>query len=344
MFKAILARVVDGENLSRAEAEQAMDTIMSGQASEAQIGAFLTALRMKGETSTEIAGFAAVMRKNAADIHCDSAQIVDTCGTGGDHKGTFNVSTTVAFILAGAGLTVAKHGNRGVSSKCGSADVLAALGVNIDLPPQTVAKIINKINIGFLFAPFFHQAMKYAAKPRKELGFRTVFNLLGPITNPARANCQIVGVYDQKLTYKIAQALVELGASRAMVVSSDDGMDEISTIAPTRVVEVVSGQLRDYIIDPRDYGFAAAREADFQGGDAEENANIVRSILEGQQGPKRDLVLINAAAALMTADKVTSLQDGLLMAAESIDTGAALAKLEALRELSNKREEELLSL
>jgi len=344
MFKNILARVVGGENLSRTDAEQAMDIIMSGQASEAQIGAFLTALRIKGETSSEIAGFATVMRKNAAGIKCHSPQVIDTCGTGGDHKGTFNVSTTVAFILAGAGLTVAKHGNRGVSSSCGSADVLAAMGVNIELPPQTVAKIINGINIGFLFAPVFHQAMKYAAKPRKELGFRTVFNLLGPLTNPACATCQVIGVYDQALIRKIAEALLELGVSRAMVVGSDDGMDEISTFAPTKVVEVVQGELKEYIIDPREYGFTSGNEADLQGGSAQDNAAIVREILEGKQGPKRDLVLINAAAALMVADKVTSLQEGICMAATSIDTGAALVKLEALKQFSNKCEEELLLL
>jgi anthranilate phosphoribosyltransferase len=344
MLKNILARVVVGEDLSRADAEQAMDIIMSGQASEAQIGAFLTALRIKGETSAEIAGFATVMRKNAAEIQCHSPQVIDSCGTGGDHKGTFNVSTTVAFVLAGAGLTVAKHGNRGVSSACGSSDVLAALGVNIDLPPQAVAKIINEIHIAFLFAPLFHQAMKYAAKPRKELGFRTVFNLLGPLTNPACATCQVIGVYDQALIRKIAEAVQELGVSRAMVVSSDDGMDEISTLAPTKVVEVVGSELREYMIDPKDYGFTPGDESDFQGGNAQENAAIVRGILEGQHGPKRDLVLINAAAALMVADKVSSLQAGINMAAASIDTGAALGKLEALKEFSNKSEEELLSL
>jgi anthranilate phosphoribosyltransferase len=343
MLKDILARVVDGEDLSRSDAEQAMEIIMSGQASEAQIGALLTALRIKGETSTEIAGFATIMRKNAAGIQCNSLQVVDTCGTGGDHKGTFNVSTTVAFVLAGAGLTVAKHGNRGVSSPCGSADVLAAMGVNIELPPQAVANIINEINIGFLFAPFFHQAMKYAAKPRKELGFRTVFNLLGPLTNPARATCQVIGVYEQALIRKIGEALLELGVSRAMVVSSDDGMDEISTFASTEVVEVLNGELREYRIDPREYGFVPGDEADFRGGDAQENAAIVRGILEGQRGPKRDLVLINAAAALMVADKVSSLQEGICMAEASIDTGAALAKLDALREFSNRSKEELLS-
>lgn len=344
MLKELLARVVTYEDLTRSEAQKAMEIIMSGQASEAQIGAFLTALRMKGETSTEIAGFATVMRNNAAAIQCDSPLVVDTCGTGGDHKGTFNVSTTVAFVLAGAGLTVAKHGNRGVSSSCGSADVLAALGVNIDLQPQAVAKIISKINIGFLFAPFFHQAMKYAAKPRKELGFRTVFNLLGPLTNPARATCQVIGVYDQTLTRKIAEALLELGIQRAMVVSSDDGMDEISTLTHTKVAEVVNGKLREYIINPAEYGFAPCDEAAFKGGDVSTNAKIIQRILEGEKGPKRDIVLINAAAALITAGKATSWQRGICLAAESIDTGAALAKLEALREFSNKSEEELLSL
>jgi anthranilate phosphoribosyltransferase len=342
MFKSFLDQVATGQDLSRTSAEQAMQMIMSGQASEAQMGAFLTALRMKGETSAEIAGFAAVMRSHAERIDCKKRQLIDTCGTGGDKKGTFNVSTTTAFVLAGGGISVAKHGNRGVSSSCGSADVLTALGVRIDLPPQTVAKAIEEIDIGFLFAPCFHQAMKYAAQTRKDLGFRTVFNLLGPLTNPARATCQVIGVYDPALARKVAEALLELGTQRAMVVSSLDGMDEISTAASTQVVEITQGEIRTYLIDPVEYSFEPCSTNDYRGSDAAENATIIRKILQGQQGPKRDIVLMNAAAGFVVADRAVSLQEGIQMAAASIDSGAALAKLDALRDFSSKGEEESL--
>lgn len=330
MLKEILARVVDGHCLTRHEAQQAMDMIMTGQVGVAQLGAFLTALRMRGETGTEIAGFAAVMRSHALDFPRGDRQIIDSCGTGGDCKGTFNVSTTVAFVLAGAGLTVAKHGNRGVSSPCGSADVLEVLGVNINLSPEDAARALGEINIAFLFAPCFHQAMKYAAPTRKELGYRTVLNLLGPLSNPARATCQVIGVYDPGLVEKMAEALVELDMYHAMVVSSLSGMDEISTLVPTRVAEVRQGKISSYQIDPADYGFSGYTEQAYQGGTPTENAVVLRSILEGQRGPKRDIVLINAAAGLVVADKASSLKEGMSLAADSIDSGAALAKLEAL--------------
>ena len=335
MLKIFIDKVMAGQDLSQNQSQQAMQFIMSGQASDIQISSLLTALRMKGETSTEITGFAQIMRDYAVKFNCDSEQLIDTCGTGGDRKGTFNVSTTVAFVVAGAGLTVAKHGNTGVSSPCGSADVLSALGIHVNLLPEAVAAIIKELNIGFLYAPTFHKAMKYAAGPRKELGFRTIFNLLGPLTNPANANCQLIGVYEAALTQKIGEALQGLGVRRAMVVHSFDGMDEISTIVPTRVTEVKDHEIRSYVLDPAHYGFTGGKAEDYLGGTPEDNAEIIVAILNGQLGAKRDIVLINAAAALLVADKVNSLEEGIVLAAASIDSGAALAKLEALRSASN---------
>lgn len=343
MLKDYLGQVVAGQNLSRSEAKEAMNVIMSGQANESQIGAFLTALRMKGETSAEVTGFAETMRMHATGIQCSAQILIDTCGTGGDRKGTFNVSTTAAFVLAGAGLTVAKHGNRGVSSSCGSADVLTELGIDVDLPAEAVAKAIDKLNIGFLYAPLFHTAMKYAAKPRKELGFRTVFNILGPLTNPANANCQLMGVYDKALTRKVAEALAGLGIERAMVVHSLDGMDEISTAAPTEVAEVVGGTIKCYTINPGDYGFTAGGTNDYLGGSPAENAAIVLKVLKGEPGAKRDIVVINAAAAFVVGGLAEDLNEGIRLAADCIDSGAALAKLEELRRFTNEfREGKLL--
>ena len=343
MLKNLIAQVIVGQDLSQSQAQQAMETIMSGQAGDVQISALLTALRMKGETSTEITGFAKTMRDYAVKINCNNDHLIDTCGTGGDKKGTFNVSTTVAFVLAGAGMTVAKHGNRGVSSSCGSADVLSALGINVNLPPEAVSAMITDLGIGFLYAPTFHKAMKYASQPRKELGFRTIFNLLGPLTNPANAHCQLIGVYEASLTQKIGEALKGLGVRRAMVVHSFDGMDEISTMAPTGVTEVRGDEIRSYVIDPAHYGFTGGSGSDYLGGTPEENAEIIISILSGQLGAKRDIVLINAAAALLVADKVDSLEKGLVLAAMSIDSGAALAKLAALRSASNAYIEQLIN-
>jgi len=335
MLKELIAQVIVGQDLSQSQAQQAMQVIMSGQAGDVQISALLTALRMKGETSTEITGFAKTMRDYAVKINCNNDHLIDTCGTGGDKKGTFNVSTTVAFVLAGAGLTVAKHGNSGVSSSCGSADVLSALGIHVNLPPEVVERMIKDLNIGFLYAPTFHKAMKYAATPRKELGFRTIFNLLGPITNPANAHCQLIGVYEPTLTQKIGEALKGLGVRRAMVVHSFDGMDEISTLAPTQVTEVRDDEIRSYVIDPAHYGFTGGVADDYLGGTPEKNAEIIVGVLSGQSGAKRDIVLINAAAALLIADKATSLEEGIALAATSIDSGAALAKLKSLRSASN---------
>lgn len=335
MLKDYLGQVVAGQNLSREDAKEAMNVIMSGKANDSQIGAFLTALRMKGETSAEMTGFAETMRMHARGIECNATRLIDIVGTGGDRKGTFNVSTTAAFVLAGAGLTVAKHGNRGVSSSCGSADVLTELGISIDLPVEAVTQSIDKINIGFLYAPIFHTAMKHAAKPRKELGFRTVFNILGPLTNPAHANCQLTGVYDLSLPNIVAEALMGLGVERAMVVHSLDGMDEISTAAPTKVAELIDGAIKSYTINPEDYGFQAASLADYQGGTPADNAAIVLGILQGEQGAKRDIVVINAAAALVIGGLAENLSDGIRLAVDSIDSGAALSKLQELKKFSD---------
>ena len=342
MLKEFISHVIVGQHLSQSQAQQAMEVIMSGQAGDVQISALLTALRMKGETSAEITGFAQTMRDYAVKIDCHNAQLIDTCGTGGDKKGTFNVSTTVAFVLAGAGLMVAKHGNSGVSSNCGSADVLGALDIHINVPPDAVGTMIKELGIGFLYAPTFHKAMRYAAGARKELGFRTIFNLLGPLTNPANAYCQLIGVYEPALTQKVGEALQGLGVRRAMVVHSFDGMDEISSIAPTGVTEIRGDDIRSYVIDPAHYGFTGGSIDDYLGGTPEENATIIVGILGGQLGAKRDIVLINAAAALLVADKVESLEEGILLARTSIDSGAALAKLEALRTASSRYKEEFL--
>ena len=331
MLKDYLSQAISGQDFSREEARAAMQVIMSGQASEAQIGAFLTAMRMKGETSLEVAGFAESMRNQAVKVECSSKKLIDTCGTGGDRQGTFNISTAAAFVLAGAGLNVAKHGNRGVSSSCGSADVLSALGIKLELPPEGVSEAIDTIGVGFIFAPSFHQAMKYAVKPRKELGFRTVFNLLGPLTNPAGANCQLIGVYDQALTIKVAHALAELGVTSAMVVHSFDGLDEISTASPTQVAEVRGEEIRSYVIEPEAYGFTRCTLADYQGSTIEENAQIIIRLLKGEQGFKRDIVLMNAAAALVVADAAGDIAEGIALAAKSIDSGSAYTKLEALK-------------
>ncbi|HWR43796.1 anthranilate phosphoribosyltransferase [Sporomusa sp.] len=345
MLKDYLSQAVAGQNLSREEARAAMQVIMSGQASETQIGAFLTAMRMKGETSMEVAGFAETMRSHAIKVECGSKKLIDTCGTGGDKQGTFNISTAVAFVLAGAGLSVAKHGNRGVSSSCGSADVLSALGVKLELPPKALAEAIDTIGVGFIFAPNFHQAMRYAVNPRKALGFRTVFNLLGPLTNPAGANCQLIGVYAPELTMKVAQALAELGVMSAMVVHSLDGLDEISTASPTQVAEVRGGEIRSYVINPEMYGFDRCTLADYQGGTIEDNARIIMRLLTGEHGFKRDIVLMNAAAALVVADAAADISEGLHLAAASIDSGAALVKFEALKTFTqNYRDQEGLPL
>ncbi|MBP2650427.1 MAG: trpD [Firmicutes bacterium] len=336
MLKMALNQVVSGENLSREQARQVMAAIMSGSASEAQIGGLLAALRMKGETVDEIAGFAEAMRSYSLRISCGNKGALDTCGTGGDRKGTFNVSTTAAFVVAGAGVVVAKHGNHGATSSCGSADVLKELGVSLELSPQAVATALNTLNVAFLYAPSFHPAMKYAGKPRRELGFRTVFNVLGPLTNPVGAECQLLGVYERALTEKIADVLLRLGVKRAMVVHGLDGLDEISTAAPTQVSEVINGRVRTYLLEPADYGIRLGTMEDYQGGSPKANAATLLEILQGKKDVKRDIVLVNAAAALVVADKAENIRDGLVVAANSIDSGAALAKFEALKAYSQQ--------
>ena len=350
MIKEALLKVVERENLERSEMEAVMREIMDGEVSHVLIASFITALRMKGETIDEITGAAKVMRQKATriplkshpvtidrdDINFDLETIIDTCGTGGDGTSTFNISTTCAFVAAGAGVKVAKHGNRAVSSCCGSADVLSELGINIELSPEAVGRCIDELGIGFLFAPLLHSAMKHAGVARKEIGIRTIFNLLGPISNPAGATAQVVGVYAAHLTDKIAHALLNLGTKKALVVHGMDGLDEITVTRETRVSEVKESAVHTYFLDPRDYGIALASAADLSGGNARQNAKITRGILEGQKGPKRDIVVLNTAAALYVGGKAASLKEGCEQAEKSIDSGAALKKLEKLAEYSGK--------
>jgi len=329
-IREAIARLVERHDLTAEEAEEVMGQVMRGEATPAQIGGFLIALRMKGETVEEIAGFARAMRRHALSVQTRRVPVVDTCGTGGDRSGTFNISTTAAFVVAGAGLPVAKHGNRSVSSHCGSADVLEALGVNLNLSPEAVARCVDEIGIGFLFAPRFHPAMKHAIGPRREMGVRTVFNVLGPLTNPAGAQVQVLGVYDPSLTETLAGVLGSLGCQAAFVVHGADGLDELSTTGPNRVAQLDNGSIRSYVLDPTDFGLPRAPISALRGGDAAENAAIVRSVLQGEPGPRRDVVLLNAAAALVAGGCAADMREGLHLAARSIDSGAALEKLEAL--------------
>jgi anthranilate phosphoribosyltransferase len=327
-----LHRAVARENLTTAEAEQAMGVILGGNASVAQIASFLVALRMKGETAVELAGFARAMRQAAhrVSVAVEGEPLLDTCGTGGDGKGTLNVSTVTAFVVAGAGVRVAKHGNRSISSRCGSADVLEKLGVKVAVEPAAAARAIREIGIGFLFAPAFHPAMKYAQPARLELKMRTAFNLLGPLANPAGATVQIVGTPSPETAALIADALAVLGLPRGLVAHGSDGLDEITTTGPTLVYEICEGRVTRGEVTPEDFGVARVTLEDLKGGDAERNAGIVREILAGARGPARDIVLVNAAAALVAAGRAASYADGMRLAAESIDSGAARAKLAAL--------------
>ena len=336
MIKDVIAKLVDRQHLTEAEAEAAMLEIMDGQATSAQIAAYLTALRMKGETVDEITGSARAMRAKAVRIRPADPLVVDTCGTGGDGGTTFNVSTTVAFVVAGAGITVAKHGNRAVSSRSGSADVLKCLGVRIDLPPERVEECVNEIGIGFLFAPVFHGAMKHVAGPRQEIGVRTIFNLLGPLTNPAGASIQIVGVYEESLCDLMANVLMRLGVRHCYVVHGMDGLDEITLTDRTRICEGKAGRLTSYVVEPRDFGFQRARPKDLTGGDAEENARIVRDVLSGREGPRLQLVQLNAAPALVACGRAATLQDGVALAQTIVRSGAAMDKLERLIKWTNR--------
>jgi anthranilate phosphoribosyltransferase len=335
MIRETIQKVVDGSDLTEQETVDTMNEIMSGEATPAQIACFITALRLKGETIEEITGAARVMREKATKIHTKHPFVVDTCGTGGDGSHTFNISTTAAFVVAGAGIPVAKHGNRSVSSSSGSADVLKALGVNIEIGPEQVGACIDDVGIGFLFAPALHGAMKYAIGPRREIGIRTIFNALGPLTNPAGAQGQVIGVYAQSLTELLANALKNLGTHHAFVVHGGDGLDEITTTTTTQVSELGGGAVKTYTLDPADFGISAAQPADLVGGTPEENAEMTAKILKGEKGPKRDIVLINAAAAIITGGKADDLKAGLAIAADSIDSGRALEKLEGLKARSN---------
>jgi anthranilate phosphoribosyltransferase len=331
-------KVSRGEDLAESEAGEVMNEILDGAASPTLIGVLLVALHMKGETVDEIVGFARAMRGHAAPIPCntDSSLLVDTCGTGGDASQSFNISTVSAFVVAGAGVSVAKHGNRSISSRCGSADVLEAAGVNVGLTPRQMAESIDEIGIGFLFAPAIHKAMRHAQPVRAELKMRTVFNVLGPLTNPAGAAAQVVGVFDERLVPMLAEALAHLGARRAFVVHGSDGLDEITTTGPTRLAEVREGEVAEREVAPEDFGLPTAAASDLTGGDRETNAAILQQILAGQSGPKRDIVLANAAAALVAAGHATDFTEGVGQAAASIDQGAATDKLEQLVSFTNR--------
>ncbi len=335
MIVEAIDRLVRGESLSADEASAAMEEIMEGTATHAQIAALLVALRMKGETVEEIAGLARVMRSKATPVDVGEQNVIDTCGTGGDRAGTFNISTAAALVAAAAGVPIAKHGNRAMSSRCGSADVLEALGVEINLDAEEVARCVRQVGIGFMFAPLFHPAMKYAAPVRRELGTRTVFNILGPLTNPAGARSQVLGVADPSLAPKMAGVLEMLGARHALVVHGHGGLDELSTTGPSIMYRVRAGcPVERMQVVPEELGLEQAPPGAFAGGTAEDNAAIIRSVLSGERGPRRDVVLLNAAAALYAAEAVDNLREGIELAGRAIDSGAALDTLERLAALS----------
>lgn len=337
MIRTLIGKVMGGESLDEAEAGQAMNLIMEGRATPSQIAALLVALRMKGESVAEITGFARSMREKALRVpcRCSGDDLVDTCGTGGDGLNTFNISTAAALVAAGAGARVAKHGNRAMSSRCGSADVLEALGVNLALDPEQVGRCVELVGIGFLFAPALHPAMKHAGPVRRELGTRTVFNLLGPLTNPAGARCQVLGVYDPNLAGLLARVLLRLGSRRAMVFHGLDGMDEISTCASTRVAEVRDGEVHEYLISPEQLGLDSPSPQALAGGTPPENAARLLALLAGEMGALRDIVCLNAAAALVVGGLAPDLAQGLILARQALDSGAAAQKLEQLKEFSH---------
>ncbi len=326
--------ILRDNDLTAAQMQAVMEEIMTGKADTAGIVSFLTALNKKGETVEEITVAASVMRRHVTRIHVDKEPLLDTCGTGGDRKGTFNVSTAVAFVASGSGITVAKHGNRSVSSCCGSADILEALGININMAVKEMERCLNDVGIAFLFAPNLHPAMKYAMPARKQIGTRTIFNILGPLTNPAGATHQLVGVYDRHLTNTLAAVLGNLGTVHAMVVHSEDGLDEIATTAKTFVCEEYKGKLNSYEINPEDLGFRKVKLKELEGGTVSDNVKIMLDVLNGKLGAQRDIVVVNAAVAIYVADKTGSIKEGISLASESIDSGRALKKLELLREYS----------
>ena len=340
-IKEAITKFVEHHSLTESEMVMVMEEIMTGVATAAQVASFITALRMKGETVAEITGAARVMRQKATRIEVNYEQdqndelLVDTCGTGGDGSHTFNISTATALVVAAAGLKVAKHGNRSVSSLCGSADVLKALGVNLELTPAQVAVSIRQVGIGFLFAPLLHGAMKYAIGPRREIGIRTIFNLLGPLTNPARANVQLLGVYDRSLTRTLASVLKGLGEERAMVVHGAGGLDELSLLGVNYIAWLKRGVIEELTLKPADAGLSEAPLSALKGGDALENATLLKQVLAGEKGPRRDIVLLNSAAVFMTAERVADFRQGVELAASTIDGGAARQKLKELVQFSN---------
>lgn len=335
-MKEILAKLVEGNDLSVEEAKKAQEIILTGQATDAQIAAFLTALRMKGETIDEITGLASVLRDKANTIAPKVDKHVDLVGTGGDCTYSFNISTTSAFVVAAAGLPVAKHGNRSISSKSGAGDVLEALGVNISADPDVVSRCVETVGIGFMFAPHFNPAMKYVGKVRKELGFRTVFNTLGPLSNPSRAKAMVVGVYDKNLTETIANAMMNMGVERALVVSGNDNMDEITLTGATTISEIKDNTVNTYTVTPEQFGFETVELKELQGGDGKANAQITKDILSGKEkGPKRNIVLLNAGATLYAGGMCSSIEEGIKLAEKTIDSGKAASIIDALVEASN---------
>lgn len=337
MIQQAISKLIEKENLTLKEATEVMDEIMSGKATDAQIAGFLIALRFKGETIDEITACASVMRKKASRIKPKSqSQLIDVVGTGGDKSGTFNISTAAALVTAGAGIPVAKHGNKGVSSKSGSADVLTALGININLEPEQVEKCIDEVGIGYMFAPKFHSAMKYAIGPRKELAARTIFNILGPLTNPAEAPYELMGVFEESLVEPLAEVLGKLGCKHALVIHGS-GLDEITLEAPTKVAEYKDGHVTTYEIKPSDFNIKLAELKEIQGNTPEDNAKIILNILNNKEkGPKRDIVVLNAAAAIYTAGKAASIKEGIEIADDSIDSGKALETFNNLKDWTNK--------
>ena len=339
MLKRFITKVVEGVDLSEGESAEAMAFIMGGEVPATQIASFITALRMKGETIQEITGFARTMRANAVRIRSKDAEgVVDTCGTGGDGKGTFNISTAVAFVAAGGGCTVAKHHNRSVSSQCGSADVLEALGVNYALPPERAEISLQEFGLAFLFAPTFHPATRHALVPRREIGIRTVFNLLGPLTNPAGATIHLTGLYRGDLLRPVAEVLRNLGSKAAFVVHSEDHCDEISITGKTTICQLKEESIETYQIEPEMFSLKRANLEEIQGGTPQKNADILLRVLEGEPGPPRDVVLLNAAAVFVAAEKVSNITDGIEKAKESIDSGKAVKKLKDLIHFSNRKE------
>ena len=337
MIRDAIKKVVEGCNLTQDEAVLAMTEIMDGEATPAQVSSFITALRMKGETVDEITGFVKVMRDKSIKVKPKSKTLIDTCGTGGDKLNTFNISTAATFVVAGGGVTVAKHGNRAASSTCGSADVLEALGVNLNLSPDQIATCIDQAGVGFMFAPKMHPAMKHAVGPRKEIGIRTIFNMLGPMTNPANAKQQVIGVFSPEITETMAHVLKALGTERAMIFHGMIGLDEISTLGETKISELEDGEVKTYIIEPKDVGLETARCEDLAVGDSVlDNVKALLDVLDGKNGPKRDIVLLNAAAAFVVSGKADDLTGGIELAKESIDSGAAMKALERFKSITQE--------